>query len=196
EVLEWKLREHAEALEAYVRAIDEPSVSAEVIAAMDRCLASGHVSNDVRIAAIERLKEQLPTLPENTARAALELLLAQTRAHADENEVNEILQTMYARWPDDRFIAEHVSIQHLASGNWDKAEQARVPSSRAGIDAVRAAWRALDRGEKLSEEAYLTELPTGVLRAWIARELGVEEDYEGSEGRELLQLIQSSSISI
>lgn len=196
EVLEWKLREHAEALEAYVRAIDEPSVSAEVIAAMDRCLSSGHVSSDVRAAAIESLKEQLPTLPENTARAALELLLAQTRAHADADEVNEILQTMHARWPDDRFIAEHVAIQRLADGQWDKAEQVRIPSSRAGIDAVRAAWRALDRGENLSEEELLMDVPAGALRAWIAREVGVEEDYEGSEGRQLLHLIQSSGISV
>lgn len=196
EVLEWKLREHAEALEAYVRAIDEPSVCDEVVAAMERCLAVGHISEDVRTAALQALQERIPHLEPTTARAAYELLLSHAQSHKDADEVIAWMEEMYARWPEDRWLAEHLALRALARGAWADAENVRATAAADGVDAQRIAWKALDAGDSLNDPNLLSDVPTGAVRAWMSRELGIPEGYPGAEERQVLRLIHNGGISV
>jgi|GEM_PF-7070014 len=196
EVLEWKLREYAEALEAYMRAIDEPSVCDEVVAAMERCLATGEISEDVRKAALQTLEEHLPRFHETTARAAYELLLAQAQEHDSAEQADAFMDAMHQRWPEDRLIAEHIALQKLEHNDWDGAEQVRASTHTYGADAIRVAWRALDKEGDIHNEHLLTDVPTGAIRAWMARELGVVEGYPGADDRQTLRLIHNGAISV
>lgn len=196
EVLEWKLREHAEALEAYVRAIDEPSVCDEVVAAMERCLAVGHVPDDIRNAALQKLQERVPHLETSTARAAYDLLLAQAQQQNDADAALALMDEMYARWPDDRWLAEHLALRALEKGAWEEAEQVRATAAADGVDAQRVAWKALDDGDALHDPHLLTDVPNGALRTWMSRELGIPEGYPGAEERQVLRLILNGGISV
>lgn len=196
EVLEWKLKEYAEAMEAYVRAIEEPAVCDEVVAAMERCLVSGQLSQDVRDAALEKLEATLPQLPETTARAAYDILHAHAQDQDNTEEGTRIVEAMHARWPDDRFLAERVALAHLEAHKWDDAEHVRASAPHYGIDAVRAAWRTLDQPDENDTIDLLNDVPEGTVRAWMARELGAPEAYRGAEERQILRLIHNGAISV
>lgn len=196
EVLEWKLKEYAEALEAYMRAIDEPSVCDEVVAAMERCLSSGEISEDVRDAALQTLTDRIPQLSEPTARAAYDLLLAQAHQHRDSERSESLMDAMHQRWPEDRLIAEHIALRKLKSGDWSAAEHVRASSHTHGADAIKIAWRALDEEGDVHNAHLLSDVPSGAVRAWMARELGIAEGYPGAEDRQTLRLIHNGAISV
>lgn len=195
EVLEWKLGQYAEALTEYLSALDEPAVSGEVVAAMERCLASSAVDADARTEALERLSESLPNLPEETCRAALDLLLAQARAQGDGESVDALLAVLQSTWGNDRLVAEMVAVRMLARGEWEEAEQVRSLARLGGVDAMRALWRELD-DEGLLDDQALRSVSTEGLRAWLLREAGELGEYPGADDRELLLLIQRSDLSI
>ena len=195
EVLEWKLGQHAEALREYIVALDEPSVSGEVVAAMERCLASKHIPSETRIEALDALSQSLSNLPDSTCRVALDLLLSQARSQGDGDAVDSLLDVLQSRWGSDRLVAEMVALRQLARAEWDEAEQSRSVAMSAGPDAMRSLWRVLD-DEGLLDESALNELEQPALRAWVLREAGELGEYFGADDRELLMLVQRSELSI
>src|SRR5699024_2495372 len=95
-----------------------------------------------------------------------------------------------------RWLAEHLALRALARGAWADAENVRATAAADGVDAQRIAWKALDAGDSLNDPNLLSDVPTGAVRAWMSRELGIPEGYPGAEERQVLRLIHNGGISV
>lgn len=195
ELLEWRSRKYPEALQEYVAALPELSVASEVVAAMERCLVLGEVSASDASDALVSLTDYLPSLPPETCRAALDLLVAQARKAGDDEAAEALLLGIRERWGDDRLVAEQLALRALQQKDWSAAEEFRSTAVKGPIDAMRTVWRDLD-GEGLVDDEQFDAVGDGWLSQWTRREMGETGTYNGADDRELLMLIQRSEISL
>lgn len=195
EILEWEEKRPDRALGEYLAAMDDPSIQAEVLYAIERCLAMSALSDDARADVLQTVQDKLDESNPVACRAGFELLLDDARRRADRDDEQRLLDALSLAWGDDRHIAEATALRQLAAGQWDAAEQIRDEAGHGTVDTLRSMWRQLDLHHVVHLEPLQDLVPT-YMAQWLAREHGELGGFVGADDRDLLYAIQSTSVSL
>lgn len=195
EIQEWEEKRPGAALIEYLAAMDDPSIQAEVLYAVERCLASASLPDDERADALALVESKLDESNASACRAGFELLLNDARRRGDADDEQRLLDALSMAWGADRHIAEATALRSLAANGWDTAESIRAEAGFGTVDTLRALWRDLDL-HRAADLAPLRDIAPTYMGQWLAREHGQLDGFAGAEDRDLLYAIQSASVSL
>lgn len=195
EVLEWELQRGGDALRMYLRALDEPMVRLEVVAALDRLWNLSDVDEAARTEALMALSELRDESASETNAAIFEFLLARRDALPEAIDGDALLRRAARLWPDEPYVIESLALQTLRQGDFVGAEALRVGVFRDDANDGRDRWRELDAVDGFDA----TELDTHrhpVLGAWLLREQGERFGFPFAEERSLYLSLANAELTL
>lgn len=192
-ILEWRLQETGRAFEYYVHALDAPSAVPFALEALDRLWDRDAVGEAQRSQARIGMTSRLEEWSETNRRHAM--LLLWERAD-DAEHAGSLLLELRMAWPDDLLIVERACLRELVAQRFDLAEELRQNVIVGPVDAVRAAWSTLDRGEEFVRPGQAVDYWMPFSVGFLKREAGiVGGTYEGAHERELFARISAGALT-
>jgi tetratricopeptide (TPR) repeat protein len=191
--LEWRIQEPGRAFEHYVSALDAPSAVPFALDAIDRLWEREAVDDAQRSQARIGITSRLEEWSETNRRHGMLLLWER----ADDSEhATSLLRELRMAWPDDLLVVERACLRELNAQRYDLVEELRQLAIVGPVDAVRASWSTLDRGEEFLRPGQTVDYWMPLTVGFLKREAGiVGGQYEGAHERELFARISAGALN-